>query len=79
MQSKSMEPKKPKKWKSVIITWMAIVPIIFIIPPFLTPRLTAIGLNSILAQLISTTVLVIMMVYIALPVLTKLFAKWLNK
>jgi len=74
-----MEPKKPKKWKSVIITWMAIVLIIFIIPPFLTPRLTAIGLNSIFAQLISTTVLVIMMVYMALPLLTKVFGKWLNK
>ena len=74
-----METQKPKKWKSVIITWMAIVPIIFIIPPFLTPRLMEIGLNSILAQLISTTVLVIMMVYIALPILTKLFGKWLNK
>jgi len=74
-----MKTQKTKKWKSVIITWMAIVPIIFIIPPLLTPRLIEIGLNSILAQLISTTVLVIMMVYIALPILTKLFGKWLNK
>ena len=74
-----MEAQKPKKWKSAIIIWIAIVPLIFSIPPFLNPMLEEIGLNSFFAQLIPITILVILMVYVALPLLTKLFAKWLNK
>ncbi len=74
-----MEAQKPKKWKSVIITWIAIVPLIFSIPPFLKPRLIALGLNSFSSELIAITVLVILMVYAALPLLVKLFGKWLNR
>jgi len=74
-----METKKPKKWKMVIITWIAIVPLIFSIPPFLKPRLMETGLNSFSSELIAITILVIIMVYTALPLLTILFGKWLNK
>ncbi len=74
-----METQNPKKWKSVIITWIAIVPLIFSIPPFITPRLTTIGLNPTLAQLVSITILVMLMVYAALPLLMKLFGTWLSK
>ncbi len=71
--------KEPKKWKMAIIVWIAIVPLIFTIMPFFTPRLIALGLNSVLVELLLTTVLVILMVYVAQPLLMKLFKKWLNK
>lgn len=71
--------KEPKKWKMAIIVWVAIVPLIFTIMPFFTPRLIALGLNSVLVELLLTTVLVILMVYVAQPLLMKLFKKWLNK
>ena len=74
-----METKNPKKWKMVVITWIAIVPLIFSIPPFLQPKLMALGLNSFPSELIAITILVILMVYAALPLLMKLFGKWLNK
>ncbi len=67
-----METQKPKKWKMVIVTWIAIVPLIFSIPPFLNPRLVAIGLNSFLAELIAITILVMLMVFVALPLLMKI-------
>ena len=71
--------KEPKKWKMAIIVWIAIVPLIFTIMPFFKPRLIALGLNSILTELLLTTVLVILMVYVAQPLLMKLFRNWLNK
>ncbi len=72
-------PKEPKKWKMAIIIWIAIVPLIFTIMPFFKPRLLALGLSAILTDLFLTTVLVILMVYIAQPLLMKLFGNWLNK
>jgi len=71
--------KEPKKWKMAIIVWIAIVPLIFTIMPFFMPRLIALGLNEILVELLLTTVLVILMVYVAQPLLMKLFRNWLNK
>ncbi|WP_299439831.1 hypothetical protein [uncultured Aquimarina sp.] len=62
-----------------IIVWIAIVPLIFTIMPFFKPRLIALGLNPIVVELLLTTVLVILMVYVAQPLLMKLFKKWLNK
>ncbi|KAA1240365.1 hypothetical protein [Aquimarina sp. RZ0] len=71
--------KTPKKWKMAIIVWIAIVPLIFTIMPFFKPRLIALGLNSILTELLLTTILVILMVYVAQPLLMKIFRNWLNK
>lgn len=73
------EHKEPKKWKMAIIVWIAIVPLIFTIMPFFKPRLIALGLNTIIADLFLTTVLVLLMVYVAQPLLMKLFRNWLNK
>lgn len=70
--------KEPKKWKMAIIIWIAIVPLIFTIMPFFRPRLMALGLNPIVAELLLTTILVLLMVYMALPILTRLFKNWLN-
>ena len=70
--------REPKKWKMAIIVWIAIVPLIFTIMPIFKPRLIALGLNAILTELLLTSVLVMLMVYIAQPLLMKLFRNWLN-
>ncbi len=71
--------KEPKRWKMAIIIWIAIVPLIFTIMPFFKPRLVALGLHTIVSELLLTTVLVLLMVYIAQPLLMKLFKNWLDK
>lgn len=71
--------KQPKKWKMAIIVWIAIVPLIFTIMPFFMPKLLALGINEIIAELILTTVLVLLMVYVAQPFLMRLFKNWLNR
>ena len=72
------EQNLPKKWKMAVIVWIAIVPLIFTIMPFFGPRLIAIDLNAILTELVLTTVLVLLMVYVAQPILMGLFRNWLN-
>lgn len=72
------EQKDPKKWKMAVVVWIAIVPLIFTIMPFFKPRLIAIGLNAILTELLLTTILVLLMVYVAQPILMRLFKNWLS-
>lgn len=62
-----------------IIVWIAIVPLIFTIMPTFNPILLRLGLNPIWAELLLTTVLVILMVYVAQPLLMKLFQNWLSR
>lgn len=69
---------QPKKWKIPVIVWITIVPLIFTIIPVFKPLLLAIGQNEIITELILTTVLAILMVYLAQPFLMKLFRNWLN-
>ena len=71
------EHKQPKKWKMAIIVWIAIVPLIFTIMPFFKPRLIAMGINQVLTELILTTLLVVLMVYVAQPMLMRAFKNWL--
>ena len=71
--------QEPKTWKMAIIVWIAIVPLIFTIMPFFKPILIGLGLNAVLTDLILTTVLVILMVYVAQPLLMKLFRNWLYR
>jgi|GEM_PF-773787 len=73
------EDKVPKKWKIAIIVWIAIVPLIFSIMPICKPILLKIGLNPILTELLLITLLVTLMVFVAQPILMKLFRNWLNK
>ena len=73
------EIKTPKKWKMAIIVWVAIVPLIFSIMPIFKPRMIAIGLDPILTELLLTTLLVLIMVFVAQPILMKTFKNWLNK
>ncbi len=71
--------REPKKWKMAIIVWIAIVPLIFTVMPFLKPILIEMELNATLIELILTTILVILMVYIAQPILMKLLKGWVSK
>ncbi|MBL4625883.1 MAG: hypothetical protein JKY42_12200 [Flavobacteriales bacterium] len=73
------EVKITKKWKMAIIVWIAIFPLIFSIMPICKPILLEIGLNPILTELLLIALLVILMVFVAQPILMELFRNWLNK
>ena len=73
-----LKTDKPPKWKMAIITWMAIVPLILTIMPLMGPVLAKAGINRLLSDIILTTVLVVIMVYMALPLMSHLFKSWLS-
>ena len=65
----------PPRYKMVAITWLVIFPLINIIPPFLS-RLLA-PLPPLLRSAIGAGFMVLLMTYIVMPRMTKLFARWL--
>ncbi|MEO0584505.1 MAG: hypothetical protein AAF135_19995 [Bacteroidota bacterium] len=69
-------PQQPPKYKTVLIIWMAIYPLITGILWAFGPYLVQIPLM--LRTLILTGVLVPIMVYLAIPTLQKAFKSWLE-
>ena len=69
--------KQPAKWKFAIIVWLAIYPSITIVQMLLGDLLKNLPLA--LRTLILTGMLVPLMVFILLPLLRKILAKWLEK
>ena len=67
---------QPKKWKFAIIVWLAIYPTITTI--FIVFGKYLIEIPILLRTLVLTGFLVPFMVYVGLPILTKLFSKWLR-
>ena len=69
--------KQPAKWKFAIMVWLAIYPSITIVQMLLGDLLKNLPLA--LRTLILTGILVPLMVFILLPLLRKILAKWLEK
>jgi antibiotic biosynthesis monooxygenase (ABM) superfamily enzyme len=65
----------PPRYKMVIVTVLAIYPLSTILPPALGPFLAF--LPTLLRGLLISTLLVLLMTYIVMPLLTRLFARWL--
>jgi hypothetical protein len=68
---------KVPKYKMAIIIWLAIYPSINVLFLLIGDKLNALPL--LLRTLIITGILIPLMVFILLPLLTKIFAKWLSK
>ena len=69
--------KPPKKWKVAVVIWLAIYPLITIIFEVFNKPLMMIEFLP-LRTLLITVVVVPIMVFIILPTLQKLLAKWLK-
>jgi uncharacterized protein len=69
----------PKKHKMAFVTWLAITPLLLIIPPGLEPIMILIGVFSPYNVLFSALILVLLMTYCVMPLMTPLFGKWLFK
>lgn len=70
--------KPPKKWKMAIIIWIAIYPTITILFTLLGKPLMQI--NPLPLRTLAITLLVVpLMVFVLIPILQKIFGKWLLK
>lgn len=72
-----MNIKPPKKWKTAILIWLAIYPLITIISFLFGDWLIKIPL--VFRTLLLTLVAVPTMIYLIIPFYNKLFNRWLNK
>jgi len=70
----------PVRWKQVLVTWSAILPLTLGLPLLIAPLLTAVGLSS---HFVITTVVsggaVLLMVYVIMPRYTRLVRGWLYR
>ena len=66
----------PPKYKMMIIVWMSIFPLSLLLNYRLVPLLTE--LNIITQIAITTLTLVILMTYFVMPLMAKLFHRWLH-
>lgn len=73
----SNQPMKspPPRYKMALVTWLGVFVTIFMLNRLLAPLLS--GLPALLQQLISTGLTVILLTYLIMPFLTKVFRKWL--
>lgn len=79
-------PGPPPKWKFAIVALLAIYPLLLIVIPvmgrvFDTPYLgvhISISPEFFVRTFVTAVILVSLMVWVALPLLTRLFRPWLN-
>ncbi len=65
----------PPRWKMVAITWLALFPVVLVLPPLL---LTLIGtLPYPMPPFFVTGAMVLTMTYLVMPLMTRLFRRWL--
>ncbi|MCC6582161.1 MAG: hypothetical protein IT271_00515 [Chitinophagales bacterium] len=69
--------KQAPRWKFAVMVWIAIYPSITLVSLILSPVLIKLPIP--LRTLVLTLILVPLMVFIIMPFLQKLLAKWLFK
>ena len=67
----------PSRYKMASITLLALFPLIQLVNAIFSPLLDLFPLPELLRSLILTAITVLLMTYVAMPRMTKLFAKWL--
>ncbi len=66
----------PPKYKTAFVTWIGVFVCVSILGRFLAPYLA--GLPYLLRQAIMTGLIVLLLAYVVMPRLTRLFYKWLH-
>ena len=67
----------PPRYKMATITLLALFPLIQLVSLIFTPLLKLFPLPKLLRSLVLTAITVLLMTYVVMPRMTKLFAKWL--
>jgi hypothetical protein len=67
--------KSPPRYKMALVTWLGVFVTLAVLSRLLSPILS--GLPILLNQLITTGLVVLVLTYLVMPRLTKLFKKWL--
>ena len=65
----------PPRYKMAIVAWIAIFPLVLVVPPFLSSFLG--DIPSLLQTFLIAGVMIALMSFVAMPLMTRLFAWWL--
>lgn len=71
------EGHPPPRYKMALVTWLALAPVVMLVQPLLLPRLDA--LPPWLRTVIMAGVMVLVMTWLVMPVMTRVFKFWLFK
>ncbi len=66
----------PPRWKMAIVTWLGVWPTVFVVSKLIGPMVK--GLPSVAATGVVTLFVVIVLAWVVMPSLTKLFRSWLK-
>lgn len=79
--SESTSGKAPVRWKQFLVTWSAIYPLSLLVPLILLSFLDVLNVpkNHYLEALLISGIIVFLMVFVVMPVYTKLIRKWLYR
>jgi uncharacterized protein len=67
--------KTPPRYKTALLTWGAVYVLINLLNTLITPLLR--GLPPLIASLIITIIMVVLLTYVIMPRVSRLFSKWL--
>jgi antibiotic biosynthesis monooxygenase (ABM) superfamily enzyme len=65
----------PSTYKMAVVVFFAILPLVLVLPPLAANLLS--GVHWFLGTLLTTAVMVLVMSYVAMPLMTRLFRPWL--
>ncbi len=75
----ALTTKKMRKWKQVIASFLAVYPLTLVIPKLIRSILDKMDISiSILNGVLSSMVISFLMVYVAIPLISKILKDWLN-
>jgi uncharacterized protein len=67
--------RPPPRHKMALVTWLAIFPLVLVIGTALEPLLS--GTSRLVRTFVMTALLVLLMTYVVMPQMTRLFRRWL--
>ncbi len=67
----------PPKHKMAFVIWLALTPLILLIPPITEPLLSELALPNPLPALITCAMMVVLMTYAVMPLMSRMFKQWL--
>lgn len=70
----------PPRWKQVIVTYLVILPLVMLVPQLWKPLFQVLPWlgGFLLSNMLITLTIVVLVVYLFMPRVTRLFAGWLN-
>lgn len=66
---------EPPRWKSAVVSFVALVPLLYVIQAVLAPFTT--GLAPDVAGLLNAVIMIALATYLVLPLMTRLLRRWL--